>query len=275
MVFLRLCQEEWQHLSLTQPMQAPSHAAFPELALDLWVTRPPCGCHSKSLFPLWTTRHAPVWWWKVIMNVNDLSRHRFHQDLTPGFLFDTVITHCLVAAHWADHYKELCDPSARWTTGWGSDWGMAHLALLWGSGDTRNMDQHLALGMGRSRSRSKCLAGVFPFLQAKLGRFHSDVIWPQHHHHAQRWYPLPMTRSAQNPAMQAKIWTAGVTLAVWHPALPLLSQYYSHSFCHQSPFTMCQASCYPLPHIFSHLIPRRPCRYYSHFLDKQTETQRG
>ena len=41
--------------------------------------------------------------------------------------FYTVIIHCpRRGALWG-----ILEPSARGTTVWGSDWGMAHLALLW------------------------------------------------------------------------------------------------------------------------------------------------
>lgn len=171
MVFLvsecwRPWQEEWQHHQLNQPKQGLGHTAFPELGLNPWVTPPsPCGRHSKSLFPLWTTRHAPVRWRKVIMNVNDLTRHGFHQGLTSGFLFYTVITQLphgrpLRGSLWRI-LGAICprNHSLQFRLGHRTS------GFTLGSGATRNMAKCHALSMGCSRSRSKCLAGwvlLFP-----------------------------------------------------------------------------------------------------------------
>lgn len=106
------------------------------------------------------------------MNVNDLTRHGFHQGLTPGFLFYTVIMHCPMAAHWGriiteNYMWSICPMNHR--LGFRLGHGTSGFTL--GSGDTRNMDKCPALSMGYSRSRNKCLVGCVLLFPSQAQRF--------------------------------------------------------------------------------------------------------
>lgn len=157
------------------------------------------------------------------MNVNDLTRHGFHQGLTPGFLFNTVSTHCPVAARWGRIITENyvihlpIEPQA------GVQTGAWHIWLYFGSGDTRNMDKCPALNMGYSRSRNKCLAGCVLLFPSQAQRF---PFWCGYGHsiittHSTHISPLAPPQCLPLKTQQSKLWSGQTNVTLVIILLPL------------------------------------------------------
>ena len=120
----------------------------------------------------------------------------------PLVSFFTQSSHCpRRGALWG-----ILEPSARGNAAWGSDWGMAHLALLWPlvTPGTSGPEQAVF------QIRITCLAGRSPpFFQVKLG-FHSDGTrrqcqyhWGHSHPRRGAFHSTPSTRGYMCPGQRS------------------------------------------------------------------------